>query len=149
LNTDKTKPLASVRAKRENLGEMLVRETLITPEQLQAILKLQRERGGKLSNLLVSQKIIKAEDLAKVLSIQLNMPLIDLRRHIIQPDALHLIPEEIARKYTLIPMDIINDSLVVVMADPEDIRAIEDIRAQAKIRVEVALGIPADIERAI
>lgn len=87
--------------------------------------------------------------MARALSIQLNMPLIDLRRHVIQADALHLISEEMARKYTLIPMDIINDALVVVMADPGDIRAIEDVKAQAKMRVEVALGIPADIERAI
>ena len=54
-----------------------------------------------------------------------------------------------ARKYMLIPMDIVNDSLMVVMADPEDVRTIEDIKAQAKMRVEVALGVRSDIERAI
>jgi general secretion pathway protein E len=149
LDRDKPELRETARAKRENLGEMLVKETLITPEQLENALKLQREQGGKLSNILVSQGWLKAEELAMALSVQLNMPLIDLRRHVIQADVLHLVPEEIARKYTLVPMDIINDALVVVMADPEDIRAIEDVKAQAKMRVEVALGIPADIERAI
>jgi len=84
-----------------------------------------------------------------VLSVQLNVPLIDLKRHVVQPDVLRLIPEQMARKHTFIPMDIINDSLLVVMADPEDIRTIEDIKARAKMKVEVALGVPADIERAI
>ena len=149
MNRDEPGLRGSARAKRENLGEVLVKENLIAPEQLENALKLQREQGGKLSNILVSHGLLKAEELAMALSVQLNMPLIDLRRHAIQADALHLISEEMARKYTLIPMDIINDALVVVMADPEDIRAIEDVKAQAKMRVEVALGIPADIERAI
>jgi len=149
LSGDKPRLGGAARARREKLGEVLVKENLITPEQLEDALKLQREQGGKLSDILVSQGVLKAEELAMALSVYLNMPLIDLRRHAIQADALNLISEEMARKYTLIPMDIINDALVVVMADPEDIRAIEDVKAQAKIRVEVALGIPADIERAI
>jgi len=84
-----------------------------------------------------------------VLSVQLNVPLIDFKRHMVQPNALRLIPQDMARKHTLIPLDVVGDVLVVVMADPEDIRTIEDIKAQAKMRVEVALGIPADIEQAI
>jgi len=137
------------RATRKSLGEMLVEENLITAEQLENALELQRRQGGKLSEILMNQELVKAEDLATVLSVQLNVPLIDLKRHMIQPNALRLIPEDMARKHILIPLDVVDDSLVVVMADPEDIRTIEDIKAQAKTRVEVALGIPSDIERAI
>ncbi len=79
----------------------------------------------------------------------MKLPLIDLKRHAVQPEALRLIPEEMARKHALIPLDIVNNSLMVVMADPEDIRTIEDIKAQAKMRLEVALGVRSDIERAI
>ena len=67
----------------------------------------------------------------------------------VHPDALRLIPEDIARKHTLIPLDVIGDSLVVVMAEPEDIQTIEDLKAQTEMRIEVAVGIPADIEWAI
>ena len=137
------------RAARKSLGEMLVEENLLTAEQLDNAVELQRRQGGKLSEVLVNQGLVKAEDLAAVLSVQLNVPLIDLKRHMVQPNALRLIPEDIARKHTLIPLDVVGDALVVVMADPEDLRAIEDIKAQAKMRVEVALGIPSDIERAI
>jgi len=137
------------RAIRKSLGEMLVEENLITTEQLEKALEVQRREGGKLSEVLVNQGVVKAADLATVLSVQLNVPLIDLKGHMVQPNALRLIPEHTARKHTLIPLDVVGDTLVVVMADPEDIRTIEDIKAQAKMRVDVALGIPAEIERAI
>ena len=137
------------RKSKKSLGEIMVEENLITAEQLANALELQRRQGGKLSEILIKQGLVKAEDLAAVLSVQLNVPLIDLKRHKVQPKALRLIPEDMARRHTLIPLDIIGDSLIVVMAYPEDIRTIEDIKAQAKIRVEVALGIPSDIERAI
>lgn len=137
------------RVAKKSLGEMLIEENLITAEQLDKALELQRKQGGKLSDILVSQGLVKAEELAAVLSVQLNVPLIDLKRHKVQPDALRLIPEDMARKHTLIPLDVVGDSLIVVMADPEDIRTIEDIKAQARMRIEVALGIPSDIKQAI
>jgi type II secretory ATPase GspE/PulE/Tfp pilus assembly ATPase PilB-like protein len=133
----------------KSLGKMLIEEKLITPAQLESALAQQRQQGGSLGDILQRQGTVKAEQMAVILSIKLNLPLIDLKRHVIQPQALRLIPEEMARKHMLIPMDIVNDSLMVVMADPEDIRTIEDIKAQARMRVEPALGVPSDIERAI
>ena len=137
------------KVQRKSLGEMLVEENVITAEQLENALEVQRRQGGKLSEILINQGLVKAEDLAVVLSVQLNVPLIDLKRHMVRPNALRLIPEDMARKHTFIPLDVVGDSLVVVMADPEDIRTIEDIKAQAKMKVEVALGISSDIKRAI
>jgi len=149
VDSDKNRPFAADRAAKKSLGEMLVEENLITPAQLENALALQQQQGGKLSDILLKQGLVKAEQLAIVFSIQLNLPLIDLKRHAVQPRALRLIPEEMARKHAFIPLDIVNDSLMIVMADPEDIRTIEDVKAQAKMRVEVALGIRSDIERAI
>jgi general secretion pathway protein E len=149
VDKKKTKPLASDKSSKKSLGEMLVEEKLLTQEQLESALALQRQQGGKLNDILIKQGLVKAETLAVMLSIHLNLPLIDLKRHAIQPQALRLIPEDMARKHTLIPLDIVNDSLMVVMADPEDIHTIEDLKAQAKMRVEVALGVRSDIERAI
>jgi type II secretory ATPase GspE/PulE/Tfp pilus assembly ATPase PilB-like protein len=143
------KRVAADRTSKKSLGDMLVDEKLITPEQLESALVQQRQNGGKLTDILLTQRLVSAEQLAVVLSIHLNLPLIDLKRHVVQPQALRLIPEEMARKYALIPLDVVNDSLMVVMADPEDVRTIEDVKAQAKMRVEVALGVRSDIERAI
>jgi len=134
---------------RKSLGELLLEDNFITQKQLDDALELQRKQGKNLGEILTEHGIITPEELAAVRSVQLNVPLIDLKRHVIQPRALQLIPEATARKHTLIPLDVVGDALVVVMADPENIQTIEDIKAQAKMKVEVALGLPADIERAI
>jgi general secretion pathway protein E len=134
---------------KKTLAEMLIEEHVITPQQLQTAQDHIRKKGGKLSDVLLQLGLVKPEDLAVILSIYLNAPLIDLKRHAIQPAALKLIPEQMARKQCFIPLDIVNDSLLVVMADPEDVSAIQDIKTQAKMRIEVALGVRSDIERAI
>jgi type II secretory ATPase GspE/PulE/Tfp pilus assembly ATPase PilB-like protein len=142
-------PPAADRATRKSLSDRLVEEKLITPEQLASALSIQQQQGGRLGDILLKQGLVTPEQMAIVLSIHLNLPLIDLKRHVVQARAMRLIPEEMARKYAFIPLDIVNDSLMVVMADPEDVRTIEDIKAQAKMRIEVALGVRSDIERAI
>lgn len=134
---------------RKGLGEMLVEAGRITAEQLEKALELQRKQDRKLSEILVEQGLVMPEDIATVLSLRLNMPLIDLKLHTVQLNALRLVPEQTARKHTLVPLDVVGDSLVVVMADPGDIRAIEDVTAQAKMRVQPAVGIPAEIQEAI
>ena len=149
MDSNINKPATTDRAPKKSLGEMLVEEKIITLAQLESAQTLLRQQGGKLGDILLNQGLVKDEQLAIVLSIQLNLPLIDLKRHTVQPHALRLIPEEMARKRALIPLDIVNDSLMVVMADPEDVRTIEDVKAQTKMRVEVALGVRSDIERAI
>jgi general secretion pathway protein E len=141
--------MAMDKVSKKNLGEMLIEEKLITPQQLETAQAEIQQKGGKLSDTLLKLGMVKPDELAVVLSIYLNAPLIDLKRHAIQPQALKLIPEEMARKQSFIPMDIVNDSLLVVMADPEDVSAIQDIKTQAKMRIEVALGVRSDIERAI
>ena len=140
---------ATENIKRKSLGEVLVEENIITAEQLQNALELQRGRGGRLGDLMLNQGLLKPEQLAAAISVQLNLPLIDLKRHMIQPDALKLVPEEIARENTLIPLDVIGNSLVVVMADPEDVSVIERIMSSSKMSVKAALGISSDIQRAI
>jgi type II secretory ATPase GspE/PulE/Tfp pilus assembly ATPase PilB-like protein len=149
LDRDTNKPSITNKTGRKTLGDRLIEEKLITREQLKSAMDIQQQQGGRLGDILIKQGLVKPEELAIVLSIHLNLPLIDLKRHEVQPRALRLIPEEMARKHSIIPLDIVNDSLMVVMVDPEDIRTIEDIKAQSRMRVEVALGIQSDIERAI
>jgi len=134
---------------RKRFGEMLVETGQITAEQLERALELQRKEKRKLGEILVEQGLVTPEEVAAGLSLQLNMPIIDLKIHVVQPNALRLVSEKLARKHTLVPLDVIDDSLIVVMADPGDIRAIEDVAATAKMRVQPAVGIPAQIQEAI
>lgn len=136
-------------AQRKSLGQALIEGELITAEQLEHAVKLQRKHQRKLGQILVEEGMVAPGDLAAVESIRLNVPFIDLKRHVVQPRSLRLISEETARKHTLIPLDVVGDALLVVMADPEDMRTIEDLQTQAGMRVEVALGIPSEIREAI
>jgi type II secretory ATPase GspE/PulE/Tfp pilus assembly ATPase PilB-like protein len=132
-----------------SLGEALTQMQIITEEELRQAREIQRERGGKLSEVLVSLGFIKAEELASFLSIMWNVPLIDLKAHVLQPEALALVPEELARKHTLIPLQIVEDMLLVVMADPDDYIAINDIFTRTNMKVRVAFANAADIRKAI
>ena len=78
MDRDDTRPFITDRTPKKSLGETLVEEKLITQEQLESALSTQRQQGGKLSEILIKQGVVKADILATVLSTQLNLPLIDL-----------------------------------------------------------------------
>lgn len=132
---------------RKNAGDLMVEAGRITPEQLA---DASMSRGNrKLTDVLVEQGLVTPEEIATALSLHLNIPVIDLKRHAIQSDAVRLIPEQTARRHNLVPLDVVADALVVVMEDPTDVGVIEDLGAQAKVRIQPALGIPSQILEAI
>jgi len=132
-----------------DLGQMLLEAQLITPKQLEQAQELAQRQGRRLRDVLVEQGFVSSQDLVAVLSVQMNVPFIDLKRHTLQPEALKLVKEWTARKYNLVPLDIVEDELVVVMADPQDIQAINEVVAQSGYRVRPTIGIPEDICEAI
>ncbi len=133
----------------KKLGEILVDAGLITPEQLSQAVEEARQQQKRLGDYLQDEGMVAAEDVALALSLQLNVPIIDLTRHRVQPEALALVPEEYARQHDLIPVDLTGDSLVVVMADPLNMHTLEDLRARARKIIQPAVGIPSDIREAI
>jgi type II secretory ATPase GspE/PulE/Tfp pilus assembly ATPase PilB-like protein len=134
---------------KKKLGELLVEQQLITPEELSVTLEKQRKEGGRLGEILIKDGLISPENLVAALSVQLNVHIADLRKYEVQPDALALVPEEIARKSTIIPLAIVDGTLVVAMAFPDDVRTLRDIAIKTGKRVRVELAAPADINNAI
>ena len=112
---------AATRPRQKRLGEMLVDADLLTAEQVDVLLQEAREQNVKLGELLVTKGLVTQQDIAMVLSLQLNVPLVDLKRDRVNPEALRYVPEEYARRHILVPLDATSDSIVVVMADPADI----------------------------
>ena len=142
--------LESVKAPpQRKLGEMLIEAGLLTREQLGPAIAEAKRLGQRLGEYLVDQRLVSAKDLATILSQHLDLPIVDLKRQVVQPEALKLVPEEYARHRVLIPIEIEGDSLVVVMADPANIQALEDLKSQAKMAIRPVLGIPSDIREAI
>jgi len=115
--------MASIR-----VGEMLVRGNLITPEQLDQALVLQKTSGGRIGSTLVKLGYISEEEIALFLGRQYGVPSVNLGTVKIDPAVLQLVPAEVARKHQLIPLNWSGSILTVAMSDPSDIVAIDEVR---------------------
>jgi len=133
----------------EELGQMLVEAKLITEEQLHQVKELQAQNGDKIERILLQQRLISLQQLALFTSLQLGVPFVNLKKEGVRPEAVALIPEAIARKYSVIPIDTLDGALVVAMEDPRDIQAIEDLAALTRKRIEPVLSTSQDIQEMI
>lgn len=134
---------------KEQLVSVLIENKLLKPEQLQEALKVQKEKGGRLSNILVSMKFIKEKDLMLALSKSLNIPPINLAKLEIKPEVVKTIPEHVAKHYQLIPIALMAKSLTVAVSDPLNIFALDDIRALTNYKIKSVLSTEEDIKEAI
>jgi type IV pilus assembly protein PilB len=128
---------------------VLLEAKLISLDQLQQAEELQRSRGVGIGTILIENGWVSPESLAMALSLHLNLPIIDLKRHVPQATALRMIPEAVAREHILLPLDLIDESLAVVMEDPTDIQVIEELTARSGKSVTPMVGVRSDIETAI
>jgi len=133
----------------EKLGELLVRENLITPAQLQKALEEQKRSGGRLGANLCKLGFIKEEQLTEFLSKQYGVPAVNLKEFDIDPEVIKLIPEEVARKHMAIPINRSGNTLIVAMADPSNIFAQDDIKFLTGYNVEVVVAPENAIKEAI
>ena len=133
----------------EELGRMLVEAKLITEEQLQHAKEMQAKNGDKIERILLQERLISLQQLALFTSLQLGVPFVNLKKEGVRPEAVALIPEVIARKYGVIPIDTLDGTLVVAMEDPRDIQAIEDLAALTRRRIEPVLSTSQDIQEMI
>jgi general secretion pathway protein E len=133
-----------------SIGQVLLNADLISPSQLQEALDLQAEGDDRrLGNILIEEGWLEPENLAMALSVHLNIPFIDLKRHRIQPEALQKIPESTARRYSLVPLDQLDGTLAVVMEDPTDIQVIEELEAISGQTITPMVGVSEEIRAAI
>lgn len=131
------------------LGELLVRENIINVQQLQAALDEQKKNGGRLGASLVKLGLLEESDLLSFLSKQYHVPPINLETTEIDPEIVRLLTEEVAAKHLVLPVSRSGASLVVAMADPSNIFAIDDIKFLSGYNVEVVVASEAQILRAI
>ncbi|QCX32673.1 type II secretion system protein GspE [Caloramator sp. E03] len=134
---------------RKKLGEFLIDAGLITNEQLQKALALQKNTNKKLGEILVENGFITEDQIIEVLEYQLGIPHVKLDRYPIDQEAVKLITETLAKRHTLLPIRLENDSLYVAMADPLNIFAIEDVAIYTGKHVQPVLSKEEDIKRFI
>src|ERR1035437_8928660 len=130
----------------ENLGAALEQDGLITSEQWQNVLAIHRKSGKDISQILVEEELITAQELATIAALEHGIPFVNLNQQKIEREALQLIPESMARKYNAIPIKVVDGTLVVAMEDPGDIRAIEELSAQAQMPIKQVESVHSDIQ---
>ena len=131
------------------LGELLLREKLITPLQLQEAIEEQRAGGGRLGYQLTKMGFIEENELTACLSKQYGVPSIDLTEFDIESDIIKLIPKEVVLKHQVIPINRPGSTLIVAMADPSNIFAIDDIKFLTGYNVEVVVASEEAVEGAV
>jgi type IV pilus assembly protein PilB len=118
------------------IGELLLKEKRITPEQLQEALTYQKANGGKLGFNLVKLGYVKDEEITALLSRQYGVPSINLTQFEIDPVVIKLIPAETAQKYQIIPLSRTGATLTIAMTDPTNVFAMDDIKFMTGYNVE-------------
>jgi type IV pilus assembly protein PilB len=118
------------------IGELLLKEKRITPEQLQEALNYQRQHGGKLGFNLIKLGYVKDEEITALLSKQYGVPSIALSQFEIDPAVVKLVPAETAQKYQIVPLSRSGATLTIAMTDPTNVFAMDDIKFMTGYNVE-------------
>jgi type IV pilus assembly protein PilB len=131
------------------LGEILVKESLITQDQLQKALEFQRVNGGKLGSCLTKMGFITDDDITGVLSRQYGVPSINLKYYEIDPTVIRLIPQDTALRYQVVPLSRVGSVLTIAMTDPTNVFAMDDVKFMTGFNVEPVVASEAAISDAI
>ena len=146
---DTTKEKKSGGRRYHRLGDLLIAAGLITQEQLDEGLRLQKGSGKRLGTVLQEHGFITESDLIEALQMQLGIEFIDLSKVNIPTELAQVVPKNIAKQYQVVPVRIIRDELYLAMSDPLNFYAIEEVRKAVRRRVVPMVAMSAAVERAI
>ncbi len=133
----------------DRIGELLVRQKLISLQQLRKAQETQRKDGTSLGYALAKMGFISDEQITDFLSQQYKVQAVDLKEYEIDPDVLKLISQEMCERHKIIPVSRAGSSLIVAMADPSNLHAIDDIKFTTGYNVEPVVSSEASIVEAI
>ena len=131
------------------IGELLLKEKRITPEQLQQALNHQKAGGGKLGYNLVKMGFVKDEEITALLSKQYGVPSINLAQFDIDAAVVKLIPADTAHKYQIVPLSRSGATLTIAMTDPTNVFAMDDIKFMTGYNVEPVVASETAVTEAI
>jgi type IV pilus assembly protein PilB len=134
---------------KDKLTEILIDTGLLTREKLQEAVGIQKEKGGRLSDILVQHGFVDENALMLVLSERLHIPPIRLARFKIDKAMTKLVPRSVAKHYQIMPVSKTDTTLVVAVADPLNIFAMDDVRMLTGLNINPIITTPEDIRHAI
>lgn len=134
---------------KKRLGEALVGAGLITPEQLERAIELQRSSGKRIGEVIVSMGLIDEDRLARVLAQELGLSYVSEREIDVKPEAVSLLNEQAARRYRAVPLERHGQTIVLAMADPQNVFALDDVAFITGCEVQPVVTTERGIDRAI
>jgi type IV pilus assembly protein PilB len=138
-----------VAAPGRRLGELLVRQNLISLQQLRKAQEAQTRDGGRLGYHLIKTGAIEEQKLTDFLSKQYGVPAINLKDFDIEPEVIKLVPKEVAEKHLVIPVNRAGQALIVAMSDPSNIYAVDDLKFLTGYNIEAVVASEVAIKEAI
>lgn len=133
----------------QKLGEILMHYKIITPEQLEEALKIQKNTEKRIGEILIDQGIVIQDEINWVLGKQLNLPYVQINVDNINVQLSKNVSEYTLRKFKIVPIMELNDELVIAMADPTDQKAIEMIKEFTKRKLRIVLASFKNIDETI
>lgn len=133
----------------ERIGELLVKENLLTTEQLRKAREEARTKGARLGAQITQLGFLQESELTDFVAKQYGVPAVNLDEFEIDSAVIKLIPEEVALKHTVIPVNRAGSTLILATADPSNIFAIDDIKFLTGYNIEVVVAAEEAIKRAI
>ena len=133
----------------QRLGDLLVKEKVITPEQLEQATKTQKESNLRLASALVKLGFLTDEDVTNFLSRQYGVPAINLSYFEIDPAVVKLIPYETSKRYQILPLSRVGASLTIAMVDPTNVFAMDDIKFMTGFNIEPVVASESSINEGI
>jgi type IV pilus assembly protein PilB len=131
------------------LGEILVKDSLISADQLKQALEYQKKNGGRLGTCLVKLGLVSDDDITAVLSRQYGVPSINLKFYEVDPAVIKLVPQETAVRYQIVPLSRVGSTLTIAMTDPTNVFAMDDIKFMTGFNVEPVVASETAIGEAI
>ena len=131
------------------LGEILVKENLITADQLKQAMAHQRQNGGRLGTALMKLGFISDDEITEVLSRQYGVPSINLKYYEVDPAVIKLIPQDTAVRYQIVPLSRVGSTLTIAMIDPTNVFAMDDIKFMTGFNVEPVVASETSVNEAI
>jgi type IV pilus assembly protein PilB len=133
----------------DRIGELLVQKNLLSPDQLQRASEEAKLNGSRIGLQITQLGFLPENELAEFVSKQYGVPSIDLDEFEIDEEIIHLIPEEVATKHNVLPINRAGSTLILATADPSNIFAIDDIKFLTGYNVEVVVAAEEGIKRAV
>ena len=133
----------------KSLGALLRDRGLLTEAQLEAGIARQQQTGRRLGHVLVELGFVTAEAVLEVLSIQIGVPTVRINAFTVNTDALNALPEKVARRHTAFPLQKVGTTLMVALASPKNLSALDDLRFACGCEIQVVLALEHEILDAI